>query len=70
MRRPISASRAGTSGSDGSTALFESRSEVIVSISGVREGSKSFLYPVGIEIFAPSSSTLSTPNTDHGLVKL
>ena len=34
MRRPISASRAGTSGSDGSTALFESRSEVIVSISG------------------------------------
>ena len=43
IRCPISALRAGILGSAGSVALLESRSEVSLMISGVREGSKFFL---------------------------
>ena len=57
-RCPISVLRAGMSGSDGSAALFESRSAVSLTTSGVREGSKSFLKPAGIEVFAALSSIL------------
>ena len=58
MRRPISALRAGITGSDGSVVLFESRSEIKLAISGVRQESKFFLKPAGIEVFAASSNTL------------
>lgn len=57
-RCPISVLRAGISGSDGLAALFESRSEVSLIISGVREGSKFLLKPAGMDLLAASSRIL------------
>ena len=39
-------------GSDGSSVLMESLSATRAKISGVSEGSKSFLYPAGMVVFA------------------
>ena len=56
--RVISWLKTGMAGSDGSWVLMASLSVINAWISGVSEGSKSFLYPAGIVVLAALSSIL------------